>query len=134
MGIATMNVVTGVFVSSALAAFEEEKKEQLIKQMADLFFYLDSDGSGGVTLEEFQEQVENPVMMRFLKRVDLVPEDVEMAFSILDKDGSGEIDAEELVSGEGLCGLQDLQSRLILLYSCILLLMRLNRMELDSRR
>merc|ERR1712151_341896 len=94
-----MNVVTGVFVSSAMAAAEDEKHDILLQQLSDLFFDLDMDGSGGVTAEEFQAHAQHPTMVTFLKRLDLCPADVNLVFSILDKDGSGEIDAEELVTG-----------------------------------
>merc|ERR1711861_10557 len=38
-------------------------------------------------------------MMYFLREIDLVPQDAGALFALLDVDGSGEIDAEELIAG-----------------------------------
>jgi len=97
--VASMNVVMGVFVGSALAAAEDERKDILAQQMCQLFFDLDEDGSGEIDKEEFVRQMTSPKMQRFLKGIDLDPQDARQLFDILDMDSSGEIDATELVSG-----------------------------------
>merc|ERR1711976_945854 len=94
-----MNVVTGVFVDSALKAAEAESRDILLQQMSQLFLDLDEDGSGEISEEEFVGQMQNPQMLTFLRGIDLQIEDAEILFNILDVDGSGEIDAGELVSG-----------------------------------
>jgi len=41
----------------------------------------------------------NPQMVAFLRGIDLIPQDVQILFEILDTHSTGEIDAETLVSG-----------------------------------
>eukprot|EP00929_Paragymnodinium_shiwhaense_P019799 TRINITY_DN13390_c0_g1_i1.p1 TRINITY_DN13390_c0_g1~~TRINITY_DN13390_c0_g1_i1.p1 ORF type:complete len:726 (+),score=132.12 TRINITY_DN13390_c0_g1_i1:69-2180(+) len=96
---AMMNVVTGIFVESALSTAEAERKEQLLNQMRQLFIELDEDGSGAITEEEFEEQMKDPRMWGFLKAIDLVPQDAGQLFGMIDVDHSGEIDPDELISG-----------------------------------
>merc|ERR1712154_512275 len=67
--------------------------------MSQLFLDLDTDGSGSITREEFMSNMQLSQMKRFLKAIDLDPQDSGALFNILDRDGSDEIDSEELVSG-----------------------------------
>lgn len=97
--IAAMNVVTGVFVDSALNAATDERKGILLQQMCHMFLFMDADGSGAISEDEFMEQIQNPLMMSYLKALDLIPQDARILFTILDVDDSGEVDAEELISG-----------------------------------
>lgn len=96
---ALLNVVTGLFVEAAINAAEEDKKQVLAQQMCNLFIDLDRDSSGAITWEEFEINLQNPQMMEYLKVIDLDPDEAAQLFNLLDEDGSGEIDAEELVSG-----------------------------------
>lgn len=97
--VASMNVVLGVFVGSALNAAEDERQDILLQQMGQLFLDLDQDGSGSISEEEFMHHMSSPQMVRFLKGIDLSPDDAKQLFAILDTDASGELEADELVSG-----------------------------------
>eukprot|EP00929_Paragymnodinium_shiwhaense_P014703 TRINITY_DN122659_c0_g1_i1.p1 TRINITY_DN122659_c0_g1~~TRINITY_DN122659_c0_g1_i1.p1 ORF type:complete len:649 (+),score=193.29 TRINITY_DN122659_c0_g1_i1:180-2126(+) len=96
---AMMNVVTGIFVESALSTAEEERKMHLLMQMKQLFIELDEDGSGAVTEDEFTNQMKDERMLSFFKAIDLVPSDAAQLFNMLDADGSGELDPDELITG-----------------------------------
>merc|ERR1712151_1259413 len=78
---------------------ELDRKQTLMQQMCQMFVDLDDDGSGTVTWAEFEQHLENPQMVEYLKVIDLDPHEAKKLFSMLDLDGSGEIDGEELVSG-----------------------------------
>merc|ERR1711920_684283 len=77
-----MNVVTGVFVDSALTAADEERKEILSETMVQVFLDLDLDGSGDVSEEEFLTQMETEEMKRFLRDIDLSPNDASALFDL----------------------------------------------------
>jgi len=96
---ALMNVVTGVFCESAIRTAEEDKKQVLMQQMQTMFVEADDDGSGTISLEEFEGHLKDPQMLSYLKAIDVNPEEARHLFAILDTDGSGEIEAEVLVNG-----------------------------------
>lgn len=96
---ALMNVITGVFVESAMRTAEEDKRRLLINQMRQLFEGADVDHSGTISWDEFQTQMENPQMQTYLKAIDLHQEEARELFHLLDIDGSGEIDAVDFVNG-----------------------------------
>merc|ERR1719379_2852844 len=50
-------------------------------------------------MDEFEDAMRNPQMLSFLKGLDLVPQDARQLFYILDADGSGTIDPQELMGG-----------------------------------
>jgi Ca2+-binding EF-hand superfamily protein len=93
------NVVTGVFVESALRTAEDDKRRQLTHQMTALFAQADDDGDGTVTWDEFEVQLAAPQLQSFLKALDLHVDEARALFQLLDVDDSGEIDADELVQG-----------------------------------
>merc|ERR1712156_764916 len=107
--LAVLNVVTGVFVDNAVqlahtqrefvAAKEEEFKQQHIKEVANLFFVSDTDGSGTVSLQEIQECFSDPVVIAFFTALDLDVDDTERIFQLIDRDASGSVDIQEFIEG-----------------------------------
>merc|ERR1712087_1027630 len=97
--IAIMNIVTGLFVTSAISSAEEDSKKVLLKQMQDLFKEADLDESNTITWNEFVECMHREEMQAFLKAVDLDEQDARALFHLLDIDDSGEIDIDELLNG-----------------------------------
>lgn len=96
---AVLNVVTGVFVESAIQTINDDKKAVLMYQMRELFQSADTDGSGTIDMEEFWSQLESPKMQAYLKAVDLHPEEARELFNLLDMDESDEIPIEDFVHG-----------------------------------
>eukprot|EP00747_Dinoflagellata_sp_TGD_P193195 gnl/TRDRNA2_/TRDRNA2_59054_c0_seq1.p1 gnl/TRDRNA2_/TRDRNA2_59054_c0~~gnl/TRDRNA2_/TRDRNA2_59054_c0_seq1.p1 ORF type:complete len:561 (-),score=89.74 gnl/TRDRNA2_/TRDRNA2_59054_c0_seq1:31-1713(-) len=96
---ALMNVITGIFVDSALNIAEEEKKDVLMKQMHKHFAEFDNDGSGEVSFEEFNCCLTDPRMRPFLKQLDIDSHHGQLLFALMDADESGKIDEEELIAG-----------------------------------
>eukprot|EP00927_Polykrikos_kofoidii_P013777 TRINITY_DN15990_c0_g1_i1.p1 TRINITY_DN15990_c0_g1~~TRINITY_DN15990_c0_g1_i1.p1 ORF type:complete len:755 (+),score=95.72 TRINITY_DN15990_c0_g1_i1:226-2265(+) len=100
-----LNVVTAFFVDATIRAAEEDSKRIMMSELWRVFRPADSEEddptSYTITLTEFQKHLDNPKMKAFLKALDL---DAESAlespfFHLIDSDGSGEVDLDELVSG-----------------------------------
>ncbi|CAE8635992.1 unnamed protein product [Polarella glacialis] len=106
---AVLNIVTGVFVDSALSAnitdrdqlVQEEmdfKKGQLTT-MRKIFEELDEDGSGLFSLMEFQERLSDPRVQAYFSTLKLDVTDATALFALLDDDQSNEVSIDEFVSG-----------------------------------
>jgi len=96
---AILNVVTGLFVEAAIETAAEDKKTTIMQQMCQMFLDLDDDGSGTISKDEFMKHLQKPEMETYLRELDIDTQEGDMLFHLLDLDGSGEIEAEELVGG-----------------------------------
>lgn len=96
---AVLNVITGVFVESAIKTANEDKKNMLAKQTRTLFQRADSDWSGDLSWAEFEEQLETHDMQACFREIDVDPEDAKEVFRLLDIDDSGTVNQEEMVHG-----------------------------------
>jgi len=110
---AVLNVVTGVFCQSAIESAQHdrelaiatlmENKEKHVtnikSQFVNLFSKLDNDESGTVSLEEFQEHMDDSSVAGFFILLDIDPSDAFALFKLLDDDGTGQIDADEFIDG-----------------------------------
>lgn len=96
---ALMNIVTGVFVESALESAKREQERFLLHTVEQLFKDTDDDGSGEISWEEFQCKLEHPDMHVYFQSIDLDIDEAEDLFRLIDIDGSGSIDPEEFVNG-----------------------------------
>eukprot|EP00747_Dinoflagellata_sp_TGD_P082129 gnl/TRDRNA2_/TRDRNA2_161575_c2_seq1.p1 gnl/TRDRNA2_/TRDRNA2_161575_c2~~gnl/TRDRNA2_/TRDRNA2_161575_c2_seq1.p1 ORF type:complete len:276 (+),score=28.56 gnl/TRDRNA2_/TRDRNA2_161575_c2_seq1:1-828(+) len=96
---ALMNVVTGVFVETAMHVAKDDKREMLLTVMRDSLCHFDDNLSGAVDFEEFDKFMNDPTMQGYLKSIELDPHESRHLFDLLDEDGSGEVSGEELVQG-----------------------------------
>merc|ERR1712151_1232545 len=86
-------------MGSAIRTAEEDKKQVLAHQMHQLFIEADEQGNGVITCSDFESHLMDPQLLGYLKVIDVQPEEAWHLFNILDTEGIGEIDAEELVNG-----------------------------------
>eukprot|EP00931_Biecheleriopsis_adriatica_P023182 TRINITY_DN14703_c0_g1_i1.p1 TRINITY_DN14703_c0_g1~~TRINITY_DN14703_c0_g1_i1.p1 ORF type:complete len:240 (-),score=50.09 TRINITY_DN14703_c0_g1_i1:16-684(-) len=94
-----MNVITGIFVDSALQTSRREQESETALMIDQLFSELDQDGDGAISWNEFRIRMSDPTCVKILTRLRIQEEDVQYLFTMLDSDGSGEIDREEFVNG-----------------------------------
>merc|ERR1719171_2977142 len=64
-----------------------------------MFLEADLDGDGSVSYDEFQNHLKDNRVKAYLRTLDLEAAEAEDLFGLLDLDGSGSVDIEELVMG-----------------------------------
>merc|ERR1719335_283920 len=74
-------------------------KRHFIQHISALFTKMDKDGSGYITIEEFEERFMDPHVQAYFSSLDLNPEDAWEFFKLLDADHGGILDIEEFVDG-----------------------------------
>eukprot|EP00747_Dinoflagellata_sp_TGD_P195613 gnl/TRDRNA2_/TRDRNA2_64549_c0_seq1.p1 gnl/TRDRNA2_/TRDRNA2_64549_c0~~gnl/TRDRNA2_/TRDRNA2_64549_c0_seq1.p1 ORF type:complete len:680 (+),score=125.28 gnl/TRDRNA2_/TRDRNA2_64549_c0_seq1:68-2041(+) len=97
--LALMNVVTGVFVESALKSAKDDQEHNTLNQLHKLFSEADEDRSGKLSWKEFESKLEAPAFLKVLQNMDVEPNEAKELFKLIDIDDSGEIDYEEFISG-----------------------------------
>merc|ERR1711971_1066792 len=94
MVLALMNVVTGVFVDSAISKTKEQSDIFMINNVREIFGDLDHT----MNWVEFESKLQMPEMMRYFEYLDVDCSDARALFSLVDSDNSGFIDAEEFLT------------------------------------
>merc|ERR1712048_847160 len=94
-----MNVVTGVFVESALLIAKRDKDIYMVNSVRSLFAKTDDDASGTISWDEFEQKLDTPEMTEYFKMIDVDMSEARGIFSLLDIDKSGQIESEEFLSG-----------------------------------
>lgn len=106
---AVLNVMTGVFCQSAIESAQRDQdmvvsqqlkmKERYVNQVTKLFKDIDNDESGCITIQEFEDHLENKNVKALFDSLELEIDDAWTLFSLIDTDGSHVIDIEEFVDG-----------------------------------
>jgi len=104
-----MNVVTSVFVESAIMSAQHYKhliiqekaneREIATKHMKQVFRQIDEDGSGEITAEEMEEFLQDGGLRKYIEALDINAENARMLFRLLDRDGSNKVDIDEFCEG-----------------------------------
>eukprot|EP00435_Cladocopium_sp_Y103_P037488 s1576_g9.t3 len=69
--LAMLNVITGVFVESAMASAREENTVTVVSRMREIVEQMNINESGQMTWQQFEGQLDNPVMEAYFKSIDL---------------------------------------------------------------
>jgi len=106
---AMANIVTGLFVESAITAAsldresviqdENKKTQEYLNLMIDLFREMDSDQSGHISLQDFDDKLNDERALAYFRSINLDPSEVRHLFELLDSDESSNIDMEEFIIG-----------------------------------
>jgi len=106
---AVVNIVTGVFVESAMQAHhldrevivheELEAKKQYTDALSQVFAEMDIDGSGCLSLDEFERRLDDERVIAYFNYLKLDISDARTVFRLLDFDHSEEVSITEFVSG-----------------------------------
>eukprot|EP00927_Polykrikos_kofoidii_P003752 TRINITY_DN11513_c0_g5_i1.p1 TRINITY_DN11513_c0_g5~~TRINITY_DN11513_c0_g5_i1.p1 ORF type:complete len:772 (+),score=117.17 TRINITY_DN11513_c0_g5_i1:62-2317(+) len=97
--IALMNVITGVFLETAMERAREEKEIYLVRNARVVFAAADKDRSGRITWPDFKKALQNSDLYDFFEAIDIDITEAENLFDLLDISGDGKISAEEFLSG-----------------------------------
>jgi len=97
--LAMLNVITGVFVESAMASAREENMVTVVSRMREIVSKMNIGESGQMTWEQFEGQLDNPVMEAYFRSLDLSISEARSLFVLLDIDEQGYIDVEEFIAG-----------------------------------
>eukprot|EP00746_Dinoflagellata_sp_MGD_P154865 gnl/MRDRNA2_/MRDRNA2_85082_c0_seq1.p1 gnl/MRDRNA2_/MRDRNA2_85082_c0~~gnl/MRDRNA2_/MRDRNA2_85082_c0_seq1.p1 ORF type:complete len:657 (-),score=123.71 gnl/MRDRNA2_/MRDRNA2_85082_c0_seq1:18-1988(-) len=106
---AVLNVVTGVFVESALASAQEDKdlviqeeiakRDSYVHEVRDLFKEADQDGSGELSWPELEKHLHDPRVQAYFKALELDASEARGLFNLLDTDDTGTVSSDEFVMG-----------------------------------
>jgi hypothetical protein len=106
---AVVNIVTGVFVESALQSNikdkdiivheELEAKKIYLQSMEEIFNEMDEDGRGTISYTEFSEKLKDENVIFYFNRLKLDVADAKSLFQLLDYSCDGEIGIDEFLDG-----------------------------------
>jgi hypothetical protein len=96
---ALMNIVTGVFVESAMQTAKGDRDMFMVHFVRQLFYKADQDQSGAITWAEFKECLDLEEMNLFFQTMDLDMDEAKDLFRLLDVSCSGEVGFEDFLHG-----------------------------------
>jgi len=106
---AVVNIVTGVFVESALQANIKDKdivvseelraKKEYLKSMQEIFEEMDACGDGTISMHEFNEKLKDERVIAYFNVLKLDVSDAKVLFHLIDNDNSEEIGIDEFLEG-----------------------------------
>lgn len=97
--LAVMNVITGIFVSTALRAAKEDQDNYTITHLNNLFNVLDSTKAGVVSRGDFKKHLRTKEMRELFQSIDLDPTEADCVFKLLDMNNSGYLNYNEFLNG-----------------------------------
>jgi len=105
--IGMLNVVTGIFVDSAIYTRTEDEvvdsfkddQRRTTEEVRRIFKDADKDGSGIITLEEFRRHLDDPWVKAYFSGLQMDPSDAYSLFTLMDTDGSNGVSIDEFVDG-----------------------------------
>lgn len=105
---AVLNVVTGVFCSTAIENASQDAEAQIDEhvrkskdysdRLVKVFEKMDTDNTGTISILEFEEMWEDPALQALLSTLGISQSKAWKLFEIMDEDDNGEINADEFVS------------------------------------
>mmetsp|Transcript_111913 Transcript_111913/g.289173 ORF Transcript_111913/g.289173 Transcript_111913/m.289173 type:complete len:247 (+) Transcript_111913:2-742(+) len=107
--LAVLNVLTGVFCQNAIDSAQHDQdlvtqalmanKEFYVNRIKEIFKTIDTDGSGGLTIQEFRQHLGDDSIVAYFESLELDVTDVWTLFKLLDTDEGNVIDLDEFVTG-----------------------------------
>eukprot|EP00931_Biecheleriopsis_adriatica_P110681 TRINITY_DN8497_c0_g1_i2.p1 TRINITY_DN8497_c0_g1~~TRINITY_DN8497_c0_g1_i2.p1 ORF type:complete len:621 (-),score=90.39 TRINITY_DN8497_c0_g1_i2:66-1895(-) len=104
-----LNVLTGVFCTSSIESAHAQKDVAAMRQMQNhqkyadsikkIFTNIDLNGSALISLQEFENALEEPEMSALLESMNIPTSDAWMLFRMIDFNQDGAIDLDEFVDG-----------------------------------
>jgi voltage-gated sodium channel len=107
--IGLLNILTGIFVNCAMQASAMNReiaideaianRDSIVKEVVELFLEADSDGSGNLSWDEFENFIQDTKIKAFFMALELDMSSAGNVFHLLDESGDGTLDAQEFVQG-----------------------------------
>jgi len=99
--LALLNLITGVFVESAVKRGKEDKDNYLVQYVRGVFKQMEQTNARVITWEDFQASLDTNEMKELFKAIDLDISEAHCVevWKILDLDDDGTLDADEFLSG-----------------------------------
>jgi len=97
--LALMNVVTGVFVQTALQSAMKEEDSFMTDQIISLFRLADKDKSSTISWDEVTDSLEDPKTAKEWKNIGVQAESARYLFKLLDLEGNNEVAFDEFLGG-----------------------------------
>lgn len=98
--LAMLNVITGVFVESAMASASEENNLDMANRLWEVVDAMNVGKNGGrMTFDMLKDQLSNPMFEEYFKSVDLSISEAKFLFNLLDFGQEGSIDPQDFVEG-----------------------------------
>jgi len=95
---AMLNIVTGVFVETALRKAREDKDTYTANHICELFFN-DEDNEDEICWETFKKKLDSTDMQEYFRSINVDPSEAHSLFRLLDMNDNNALDASELVNG-----------------------------------
>lgn len=97
--LAMMNVVTGVFVDSALQSSAKDQEQDLILRMREFYHKTSLDNGGSITWDEFEHHLKDKDSLDYFKNIGVNIAEAKSLFELLDVNEQGVVDGDEFVMG-----------------------------------
>merc|ERR1712048_60090 len=104
-----LNIVTGFFVDGTMQANvnareemlrqAQEKKNNMIQLVGELFTQLDTDQSGKLSYEELDSHLHDEALQEYFCVLEMEPEEAKDLFCLLDIRGEGEVSITDFTNG-----------------------------------
>lgn len=96
---ALMNVITGVFLHTAMDRAKEEREIFMVRNARKVFAAADHGKNGMITWPDFERALNSTDVTAFFAEIDLEVSEARNLFDLLDTTGDGVISAEEFLYG-----------------------------------
>eukprot|EP00928_Gymnodinium_smaydae_P003623 TRINITY_DN1128_c0_g1_i1.p1 TRINITY_DN1128_c0_g1~~TRINITY_DN1128_c0_g1_i1.p1 ORF type:complete len:618 (-),score=139.11 TRINITY_DN1128_c0_g1_i1:19-1872(-) len=97
--LAMANVITGIFVDSAMTHAHEDQDVYVAKKVIDMFRQSDLSAGGTLSEETFLTKAKSNKLSELFKAINVDAEDAPTIFKLIDVDGNGFVDPVELLDG-----------------------------------
>lgn len=104
-----LNIITGVFVETALGNSkadqesmildEIEAKKELLHKLKILFYDIDIENCGAISLNQLSAALNDERMQAYLHAIGLSIDDAHCLFVLLDRDQQGKVETDEFLNG-----------------------------------
>eukprot|EP00929_Paragymnodinium_shiwhaense_P027874 TRINITY_DN16265_c0_g1_i1.p1 TRINITY_DN16265_c0_g1~~TRINITY_DN16265_c0_g1_i1.p1 ORF type:complete len:617 (-),score=154.75 TRINITY_DN16265_c0_g1_i1:195-2045(-) len=96
---AMMNVITGVFLDTAIEKARDEREVSMARKARYVFSAADKNNTGMISYSDFEKALEHAYTKSFFKAIDIDMSEARSLFELLDSSGDGTVNAEEFMSG-----------------------------------